>query len=472
MFGLRTPTKALQSQMSPTTIETPPLDENNMGDEVGVPKVHEIQAGTSTKADIIKRAQRGSITTQDRKTQPEATDGSPTSGTKKDQRKRLTEAKSCVVNIKLQLNRARTTKTEIKTEILEAVDRLFKLLKEAEADKYQTLPIIRGERKGEETGDTTYISSTAPPSFDETQIIKRLEEHAEIINRNTEEVKKLQKCIEKDLEEKRLLTYASVASGERKTHRVEQAVMHSIAVASKDEEETGEEVLQKIRIAINAKESGVLVDKVRKARDRKVIVGCGTREEREKVMQRLKNADLQVEEIKNKDPLVILKDVLQINTDDDILKALKNQNKGIFKDIKEEENRIEIRYRRRTRNPLLGHVIMRVSPKIWLNMTAAGAVHIDLQRVRVADQSPLVQCSMCLGHGHGRRLCKETQEKCSHCGGVHLKVNCPKWQAGVSPICCNCTQAGMMAVNHNAFDLECAVRKKWEALARATIAYC
>lgn len=202
-----------------------------------------------------------------------------------------------------------------------------------------------------------------------------------------------------------------------------------------------------------------------------MIVGCKTEEERDRIKAKLRGTkELNVEEVKNKDPLVIPKDVLIYNSDEDVLNALVNQNKAIVGDTK--GLKMEIAYKKNTRNPHTHHIVMRVSPKIWQGLVDAETVLIDLQRVRVADQSPLVQCSLCLGYGHGRRFCKETIEKCCHCGGPHTKANCADWLAGVAPSCCNCTHSKMDRTDHNSFSQECSIRRKWDALARASIAYC
>ncbi|CAH2225632.1 jg2421 [Pararge aegeria aegeria] len=395
--------------------------------------------------------------------------GSPDQGITKAQG-RLKEAKACVAKVKAQLNSSRNTKTEIKTEVTQAAERLYQLVKEAEIARTPPLSSTRERENPKVPLDENQSQIEDIRKNDD--LVKKLEEHSRVLKENTEEVLKLQKKMEKLQEEG--LTYASVAAGRNIRRPTEQAALHSVVVTSKDEEETGEEVLNRIRVAINAKEGGVQIDKVRKAKDRKVIVGCETKEQRDKVLHRLRESGdhLTVEEIKNKDPLVVLKDVLQYNTDEDVLRALKNQNQAILKALESDDNRMEIRFRKKTRNPLTCHIIMRVSPKLWAIMTTGGAVHIDLQKIRVADQSPLIQCSICLGYGHSRRFCKETQEKCSHCGGAHMKSNCEKWLAGATPSCCNCTRAGLDVVGHNAFGSECAVRRKWEALARATIAYC
>ena len=215
------------------------------------------------------------------------------------------------------------------------------------------------------------------------------------------------------------------------------------------------------------------VERVRKAKDRKIVMGCKTQEERRKIKERIEavGQNLIVEEVKNKDPLLILKDVLLIHSNEDILKALQNQNRGVFFDLGEGE-RTTVKYRKKARNPHTCHVVLSVSPMIWRRAIDAQTVRIDLQRIRVADQSPLVQCTRCLGYGHGRRFCKEPADLCSHCGGPHMSADCPDRRLGEKPACRNCARAGIEDHAHNAFSNECLIRKKWDALARASVAYC
>lgn len=379
---------------------------------------------------------------------------------------RMAEARACVTKAKLHLNNSRNLKTEIKAEVTQAIDRLYQLLKETGT--------VKGSRQPKQTNDTQegHEEEKQPvKTKEESELWKKLEEHTRLLQENNEKMEKLQKTIETQQEIQQSQTYASVAAVLPRKQFPEQAALHSVVVTAVDEKETGEEVLNRIRKAVNAKESGISVEKIRKAKDRKVIVGCKTEEERQKIKERLQGTtELIVEEVKNKDPLVILRDVLKYNSDEDVLSALKNQNTGTLGEIGDQK--LEIAFKKRTRNPHTHHIVMRVSPKIWQRLVQAESVKIDLQRVKVADQSPLVQCSLCLGYGHGRRFCRETTEKCCHCGGLHLKDDCPEWRNGDVPSCTNCRQAKLDRADHNAFSGECPIRRKWEALARAKIAYC
>lgn len=264
-------------------------------------------------------------------------------------------------------------------------------------------------------------------------------------------------------------TYASAAA----TKPGRRPALHSMAVTFEDNQETAEEVLARVRKAVDARGTGLKINKIRKAKNSTVILGCDTEVELDKVRERIKSHGdgLIVAPMKNKDPLVVLKDVFMDNDDNEMVKALYAQNADIFMGLSQEEMDLTIKFKKRTRNPKTSHVVIQVRPKVWQRMTEAGALYLDLQRVRVEDQSPLIQCTKCLAFGHGRKLCTESVDKCSHCGGPHLREKCADYAAGIEPQCCNCLHSKLRSTDHNAFSVECPTRKKWDYLARSNTAY-
>ncbi|CAH2227951.1 jg24594 [Pararge aegeria aegeria] len=265
-------------------------------------------------------------------------------------------------------------------------------------------------------------------------------------------------------------TYEDFVAGPRQTLPQPR---HMIIVSSKDEKNTSEDVLTRIRKVADAKKSGLTVETVRKARNQNVVISCESESALTRLTEKLKNEDkLRIDPAKNKDPLVIIKNVLAYNTDEDILASIKSQNKEALKDIADNEYRAVIKYRRTARNSHETHIVMQVSPKLWQRLTTMGRIHIDLQRCLVADQSPLVQCTRCLGFGHGKKLCKESVDMCSHCAGPHLRAQCPSYAAGDTACCRNCQIGKIERSEHSAFDKECPIRRKWDTIARASVAYC
>lgn len=384
---------------------------------------------------------------------------------------RVTEARACLNKAKQHLNASRNLKTEIKNGLTIAIDRLYQIVKDMEKEA------TGRKSKGKEPAPRIETKEQGPAETNEghTDLARQMEEHGRLLQEHKEEMRQLhhQLSIQREMLDPNR-TYANVAAVPPSGKTRKQPVMHSVVVTSQDGQETGEQVLERIKRAVNAKEEGVKVDRIRQARDRKVIIGCTNEKEIHRIRDRIRETGegLNVEEIKNKDPLVIFYGVLKTNTDEEIIKALKNQNGNLLGKDCEDYDKIQIRYRRRARNPHLEHVVARVPPPVWKRLTDTGAVHIDLQRIKVADQSPLVQCSRCLSYGHGKRLCQEEVDVCSHCGGPHMRSQCSGWKKATAPDCINCTRHKAEFKDHSAFSDDCPIRRKWEAIARSAVAYC
>ncbi|KAL4702018.1 hypothetical protein ACJJTC_000018 [Scirpophaga incertulas] len=71
----------------------------------------------------------------------------------------------------------------------------------------------------------------------------------------------------------------------------------------------------------------------------------------------------------------------------------------------------------------------------------------------------------------GLRYCTETVEKCGHCGGPHRQDECEEKRKGMKPVCVNCKNDNHGDTGHNAFSASCPVRRKWDSIARARVAY-
>lgn len=303
----------------------------------------------------------------------------------------------------------------------------------------------------------------------------RMEENHKLLIENGRKMDEIKQKMEEQKSLMEKVTYAGVAAGKQSSDPEQvRTTLHSVVVTSRNEMDTGEEVLGRIREVVDAKDGWVKVERVRKAKDRKIVVACKTKEDRRRIKERIETAgeNLVVEEVKNRDPLMILKGVLKIHSDDEIIRAVRNQNREVFDGLNDEENRVKVRYRKKTRNIHTSDVVLEVSPKIWRRATEGRTLRVDLQRVRVEDQSPLVQCSRCLAYGHSRRYCKEEVDVCGHCGGPHFGAECPDRLLGEEPECVNCKRAKISNKRHNAFSNECPVRVRWDKIARASMAYC
>lgn len=282
-----------------------------------------------------------------------------------------------------------------------------------------------------------------------------------------------------ELKEKLAPTYAEVLvrhnGGKNQTARVLPiGKKFSIIVSSTDIMDTAGDIEEKVKAILEPRKKKIRLLAVRKVKDCKVLLTCASQEEIERVECLLKGKkDLVVERTKKKDPLVLLKNLQNYNTEEDIIESLRGQNAEMWTDLAEGEFRVSERYRRRARNQKECMVVLQVSPEMWTRMTSVGKVHIDMQYVNVCDQSPLVQCTKCLRYGHGRKQCKEEADCCGHCGGPHLRADCLQYDAGTAPQCRNCGEgSGQQDSAHNALSGDCPTRVKWDALARASYEYC
>ncbi|KAJ8709727.1 hypothetical protein PYW08_009731 [Mythimna loreyi] len=385
---------------------------------------------------------------------------------------RVTEARNCLLRAKSHLSESRNLRADLKAGITQSVERLYQLIKEEAAAAAQ----IKGDGPvGEDAVKATPPQETPKTLPEVNSLLLSLAEHSALVKESSEKMERLKQAMERQGEKlEKTATYASVAAGPSKRQTPERTTLHSIVVTSKNEGDSGEEVLNKIREAINAKDGGIEIEKVRKAKDRKVVMACRSVEERKRVRERLERAGdhLVVEDMRNKDPLLVFRGVLRIHSDEDLLGALRSQNRDVFRDLGNGDDRLAVRYKKNSRNPHTNNVVVSTSPTVWNRMLVKGKVRIDLQTVFVEDQSPLVQCTRCLGYGHSRRLCKEPADLCSHCGGPHLRAECHQWLEAVTPKCPNCVKAKMGKTDHNAFDPECPVRVRWDRLARTSVAYC
>lgn len=240
---------------------------------------------------------------------------------------RLAEAKACLMKAKLQLGNSRNIKNEIRQEVITQIEKLYQIVKDLTVGA-RTTP--HENKKPEQT-----MKEITPKENTFLEIIK---ENNKILIENKNKLDRLGSLLESTNTEARK-SYVGVASMENseKTPNVKSA-LHSVVVNSRNELDTGDQVLETIRETINAKEGWVRVEKVKKAKDRKIIIGCATIEERKKVGEKLKtNEGLKVEEIHNKNPLLVFRDVLRYNEDAEIKKALINQNVHILEGLEEDE---------------------------------------------------------------------------------------------------------------------------------------
>ncbi|GBP82529.1 hypothetical protein EVAR_91654_1 [Eumeta japonica] len=248
-------------------------------------------------------------------------------------------------------------------------------------------------------------------------------------------------------------TYSQVAATTpaapaKKTPLPQRGSAHTIIVTSEETADTADHVIEKIRRAVDARKMEVCVDRLRKTKDQKVVISCPTEKDIKRMSGQLKEKGLKIKEATRKLPLVVIRDVLKENTDEDIVNSLKRQNKHATADLDWGSAEVRVKFRRRARNDRECHPVLEVSPELWRRLVDVGYVYVGLQRRPVWDQSP------------PRTVY-----------AMFRSQVCEKRQNGEVPTCINCTRDGLNDTAHGAFSSECSVRNKWDAIARARVSY-
>ncbi|GBP30221.1 hypothetical protein EVAR_94529_1 [Eumeta japonica] len=79
-------------------------------------------------------------------------------------------------------------------------------------------------------------------------------------------------------------------------------------------------------------------------------------------------------------PIVIIREFLKINTDEDNVTSLRNQNRHIAESLDWDEVRARVCYQRRARNDLKCNPVYEVSAELYYPLTKEGYVYMELQR--------------------------------------------------------------------------------------------
>ncbi|KAL4701958.1 hypothetical protein ACJJTC_013598 [Scirpophaga incertulas] len=103
--------------------------------------------------------------------------------------------------------------------------------------------------------------------------------------------------------------------------------------------------------------------------------------------------------------------------------------------------------------------------------TGEGSSPEELKDIATERAVDFVEAPHPAEHMRLERYCTETVEKCGHCGGPHRQSECVDKEKGVTPVCVNCKNEKHSDTGHNAFSACCPVRRKWDSIARARVAY-
>ncbi|CAG5049511.1 unnamed protein product [Parnassius apollo] len=193
-LGIRTPTKSTRTEKSPpkTGSETSKVRRSIDDWEANIDSTPSMtsttmQAGTAKTKQTVSASQNSKITHKvsvQVHTPP-----------KQQYENRTMEAKACLTKGKLHLNASRNTKTEIKNSIIEALDRLYQLVKEAEIELKAKKSKGEKEKSEKVELETAIIDSTF--SVVDSDLKTRIEEHAILLLETNNKMEELKESMEK-----------------------------------------------------------------------------------------------------------------------------------------------------------------------------------------------------------------------------------------------------------------------------------
>ncbi|XP_052748288.1 uncharacterized protein LOC128200104 [Galleria mellonella] len=238
----------------------------------------------------------------------------------------------------------------------------------------------------------------------------------------------------------------------------------AVLLESADPRKTSEDVIKQVKQSVNVIELGIGVNRITKIKNQKVIMSCSSQEERKALQNAIREKCTQVSAKSAKDrlPQVKLLGVINDLTNDQVEKALINQNKRLLSSV-QTDSTVKVVRRTKGRTQETNNIILEVSPIVW-NAVKGQKLHIGLQSVQAVDQSPIVQCYKCMGYNHKAADCKD-QVKCGYCAKNHDTRECRSRDS--LPRCCNCTLAKRQDTAHPSYSQECPDWQKWDGIARS-----
>ncbi|XP_052751319.1 uncharacterized protein LOC128200797 [Galleria mellonella] len=193
---------------------------------------------------------------------------------------------------------------------------------------------------------------------------------------------------------------------------------YAVLIESADPRKTSEDVINQVKQNVNVIDLGIGVNRVTKIKNQKVIMACGSQEERSALQEAIRQKCTQISARSTRDrlPQIRLVGVINSLTDAEIEKAVTSQNRHLLGPLPPNSQARVLR-RTKGRTQEVKNVTLEVSPSIW-KAVQGQKLHIGLQLVPAVDQSPLTQCYKCMGYNHRAAECNE-QIRCGHCAQEH-----------------------------------------------------
>ncbi|CAG9101592.1 unnamed protein product [Plutella xylostella] len=176
---------------------------------------------------------------------------------------RTSEARACLTSAKLQLGKARNLRTDIKNEVTQNIERLYQLVKDSESNKEKGKGIECTREDNEAEIDKVEENKLTPTTNElNADLIRAMEVHADKLRVASDRMEELKTQLEAAMKP----SYAeALAAGMSRISRQEGTTQsnptkgpsHSLIISSEEGNDTSDQILTKIRKAIQPRENGL-----------------------------------------------------------------------------------------------------------------------------------------------------------------------------------------------------------------------
>ncbi|CAH4026751.1 unnamed protein product [Pieris brassicae] len=182
--------------------------------------------------------------------------------------------------------------------------------------------------------------------------------------------------------------------------------------------DTKEQVLKQITKSDKFRQGGYAPLKITPLSKHKIKVVFEREEHKKHALTQLtKNTNIQTQEEKRIDPMIILKGISKNTPEADLINTIKYQNPTLTRHTFQH-------CIANNRNSTLYNAVQHTTPSAWKAFADLGRINIGMQRVHCGNFSPFRQCQNCLNFGHTKSRCPATTPTCAKCSAHHPTAEC------------------------------------------------
>jgi hypothetical protein len=234
--------------------------------------------------------------------------------------------------------------------------------------------------------------------------------------------------------------------------------------------ETAAQVMAKLKGKCQPGKLGIRVDSVRQGAGGRIVVQCRDKMSLDKLSKNIAETCSGIN-VSSPEPLraiIALNGVEEGECNEGLLERILAQN-PILDKLMDESGRMKedcmkvVRCLRLASKKEQRRVLLSVNGEARKILNEIGHVYVGFRRIRVVDNTPLLQCFKCLGFGHTTKVCKNEKERCMNCAGEHDTRKCQVKEDKDKHVCFNCkTYMRGVDSNHRASSWECPFYKRMQ----------